>query len=369
MSDITPDVEIMTCRPVFLDTTLQQDAADWAVRLNPANRPLLSDVPMPDGDLSVITPLHLAVLTGRYWQAGTTLTVDWLDNPSTECRRKILENFRFWTLFANITVVESRIDPMVRVARQPGDGYWSYLGTDILHIPREQPTMNLDSFTEKTIESEYHRVVRHEFGHTLGCPHEQQRAAIVNRLNPAAVYQFFGSPPNNWSKTMVDQQILTPISESSLWGTAAEEQSIMCYQFHGNLTKDGKPIPGGTDLTDRDKAFIAKVYPGRAPVVPPPGPGGRARLEVDGAPLSDQISRPGEIDEFDLTLATAGKYVVQTAPSMETGLFTPDGRKLLARGYGDVSGEFSATDYRVKVMHRYLFGRGSYRIHVSRVVL
>jgi len=54
-------------------------------------------------------------------------------------------------------------------------GYWSYLGTDILHIPKNRPTMCLENFSMDTLESEYKRVVRHETGHTLGFPHEHMR--------------------------------------------------------------------------------------------------------------------------------------------------------------------------------------------------
>ena len=59
-------------------------------------------------------------------------------------------------------------------------GYWSYLGTDVLHIPVDQQTMNLQGFTERTPESEYRRVVRHETGHTMGFPHEHMRRSWCN---------------------------------------------------------------------------------------------------------------------------------------------------------------------------------------------
>lgn len=36
-----------------------------------------------------------------------------------------------------------------------GDGYWSYLGTDVLLIPDGMPTMNLQGFSMSTPESEY----------------------------------------------------------------------------------------------------------------------------------------------------------------------------------------------------------------------
>ena len=47
----------------------------------------------------------------------------------------------------NVTFTESRTNPQVRIARVPDDGYWSYVGTDILSIPADEPTMNLEGFT------------------------------------------------------------------------------------------------------------------------------------------------------------------------------------------------------------------------------
>jgi hypothetical protein len=72
-----------------------------------------------------------------------------------------------------------------------GQGYWSYLGTDILTIPPNQPTMCLQNMDRQS-EAELTRVVRHETGHTLGFPHEHLRREIVQRINPQAAYAFFG---------------------------------------------------------------------------------------------------------------------------------------------------------------------------------
>lgn len=71
----------------------------------------------------------------------------------------------------------------------------SYLGTDIRTIAADQPTMNLESFSMDTDESEYHRVVRHETGHTLGFPHEHTRAEIVNRIDRDKAIAFSGDHP------------------------------------------------------------------------------------------------------------------------------------------------------------------------------
>ena len=61
---------------------------------------------------------------------------------------------------------------------------------------------------------------------------------------------------------MTRQQVLTPVEEGSLLGTAhADPNSIMCYQIPGTITKSGQPIIGGVDIDPSDYAFMATIYP------------------------------------------------------------------------------------------------------------
>ena len=59
----------------------------------------------------------------------------------------------------------------------------------------------------------------------------------------------------------MDAQVLTPLNEASLMGTPTDQTSIMCYQLPGLITKDGKPIVGGTDIDATDYAFCGTMYP------------------------------------------------------------------------------------------------------------
>jgi hypothetical protein len=166
-----------------------------------------------------------------------------------------------WSNSANVKFSQSASDPQVRIARTADDGYWSYLGTDILSIPANEATMNLDSFTSQTPESEFHRVVRHETGHTMGFPHEHMRRALVAKIDPKKAIAYF-QRTQGWTAAEVRQQVLTPLEESSLLGTdQPDPKSIMCYQIPGTITKDGRPIKGGLDIDAADRAFAAKIYP------------------------------------------------------------------------------------------------------------
>ncbi len=204
---------------------------------------------------------RIAVVTTKWWRTGGVhLGVKFLDTNSTALKNKILSHMNAWSKTANVKFVESGTGAEVRIAFTPGDGHWSFVGTDILSIPASRPTMNLDSFDRETRDSEFFRVVRHETGHTMGCPHEHMRKALVNKIDERKAIAYFKAT-QGWSEQETRQQVLTPIEESTLRGTAADPKSIMCYQLPGTITKDGNPILGGVDIDDLDYEFMGKIYP------------------------------------------------------------------------------------------------------------
>jgi hypothetical protein len=211
-------------------------------------------------DEQEITPLALAVVTSKYWgPAQRRLTVSFMESTPTDLKARIISHMNAWSKTSSISFVETRGTGDVRISRGPG-GYWSYLGTDILHIPKNRQTMNLEGFTMNKEESEYKRVVRHETGHTLGSPHEHMRKALVARIDREKAYIWFWEN-YRWPKATVDAQVLTPLDEASLMSTPPDQTSIMCYQLPGDITKDGKPILGGTDINETDYTFMGKIYP------------------------------------------------------------------------------------------------------------
>ena len=257
-----PNSEPIVCQPRRLPQDKLVDAARTAAEINPVNQPPLERLARIDPEIEP-TRERAAVLTTKYWGAsGVHLTVGFpFDDPPTDLRARILSHMNAWAQTANVRFVETATDPQVRIARTPGDGYWSYLGTDVGLIPADEPTMNLDSFTMNTPESEYRRVVRHETGHTMGFPHEHMRRELVERIDEDKAIEYYGRT-QGWNEEEVRRQVLTPLEESSLIGTLhADPNSIMCYQIPGEITKDGKPIIGGVDIDQTDYTFVALIYP------------------------------------------------------------------------------------------------------------
>lgn len=289
------------CTIKQLPDDLLAAAAQTACAINPANRPAMQFALAG----FKITPVNLAVLTSKYWPpGGVRLTVGFMDTLSSALADKILLYLNAWRTRAgaNVTFVRSNASPQVRISRGSG-GYWSYLGTDILHIPMGQPTMNLEGFTLNTPDSEWRRVVVHEAGHTLGFPHEHLRAELIKRISPQKAVEYFART-NGWSQQQTVSNVLTPVSESNfaIASPRADESSIMCYSLPGQITYDGRPIIGGNDFSSTDKEYAAKIYPlAIDPPAPPPPP-----VDPPTPPEPPVMPSPKEI--VDLLFAAVEAY-------------------------------------------------------------
>lgn len=155
---------MMTCSGIKRLSPSQM--VEWSLdshRINPLN------APNPRGALRLnLIPSHIAMLTTAYWgSAGVKLGVGFMENTTVALQNKILSFANLWGRNANVKFVPSSLSNAdIRLSRGPG-GYYSYLGSQCRHIPRNQQTMNLEQFVLSTPESEYFRVVCHEFGHCL----------------------------------------------------------------------------------------------------------------------------------------------------------------------------------------------------------
>ena len=281
--------EFIPCTPKVLSESLLIPAAETACAIEPANRPpvqqivkvvqgiagILGHDPQDETEIaSLVTPQHVALLTTKWWGSkGVHRTVSFKEKTAPELAQKIVHYMNLWGTRANIDYNlfggNNWQEADCRISRAPG-GYYSYLGSDSLHIPRNQNTMNLEAFTLKTPDSEYERVIAHEALHDCGAPHEHMRGALIARLDRAKTIAYFGMT-QGWSAQEVIAQVLTPLDERSLMGTPPDEDSIMTYQIPGSCTKDGKPIRGGAKINESDYAFIASKYP-KATLPLPPAP-------------------------------------------------------------------------------------------------
>jgi len=212
---------------------------------------------------AVIPPPHLALITGKQWPVGGHLKCRFLEGSPTQ-QAKVIHKAKIWEEYANIQIdFVTTQDEQVRIAFKAGQGSWSAIGTDSLnttYFPATDPTMNFGWLTDDTDDTEYERVVVHEFGHALGCFHEHQAPTENLKWNTEKVFEQFSGPPNNWSKDDIKANILEKYSPEGISATIFDRQSIMLYQFPPELFLDNVGTPMNTRLSRKDKSFIAQMY-------------------------------------------------------------------------------------------------------------
>jgi hypothetical protein len=210
-----------------------------------------------------IQPERMALVDGKKWPISSEVKCRFLGGSNVQ-QEKAIKMASEWMEYANIKLsfVDTQ-DEQIRIAFMPGQGSWSAVGTDVLdpYYPKTQATMNFGWLDETTDDTEWRRVVVHEFGHALGCIHEHQSPNEHLHWDREAVYKRFMGPPNNWTKDEIDSNILEKYSPKGMSATIFDPKSIMLYMFPPELFTDHKGTPNNTDLSSKDKAFIKKMYP------------------------------------------------------------------------------------------------------------
>ena len=133
----------------------------------------------------------------------------------------------------------------VRISFKSNEGTWSYVGTDVLVVPQDQPTMNIDRMDKAAI--------LHHFGIALGLIKEQQNPNAQIPWNKELVYRETRGPPYYWSKEQVDLNIFHKYKQSELPDYRDfDPRSIMADNFPKEWT-GGLSIGGGQYLSESDK--------------------------------------------------------------------------------------------------------------------
>lgn len=255
--------ELRLCVDRVVPTEAAMDAAVLAMSENNANEP----PPLVMRPGAPIHPLEIAFATPKRWNNGRKLKVRFLDGSVTQ-KKQVQKYAEVWTQFANIGFsFGNAANAEIRVSFRKS-GSWSALGTDCLltnAFPKTEPTMNFGWLRDDTAETEWRRVVLHEFGHALSAIHEHQNPKAGIQWNLQEVYRTFSGPPNNWTKQQIDFNIVQKYSVDQLNASDFDPKSIMLYAFPAKLLVSGKATANNTDLSDNDKKFAGSMYPKGAP--------------------------------------------------------------------------------------------------------
>jgi hypothetical protein len=299
----------------------------------------------------------------KLWINGSKLHVRFMGGTAGE-QATAREQARWWSQHANLTFeFDNAPDAEIRITFDPNDGAWSYIGTDCKSIPRDQPTMNLGFLDGGT--------AAHEFGHAIGLAHEHQNPAGGIEWNEEVVLRDLSGPPNFWTPSQIRHNVLEKYSVDQIRGTEFDPDSIMLYFFPDSWVKSGEGTKANDVLSTVDKAFIAseKAYP-RASVQ-------AVELQVNGAARQAAIGVPGEEDLFKFTVASSGRYIVETGGQTDVvmKLFGPDSQTSLIDEDDDggaglnsrIASDLSPGQYYAQIRHyNKTRGTGSYSIRVRR---
>ena len=205
----------------------------------------------------------LTALTDKMWTSGDSITVGFFRNETSETViNKVRQYAKFWESVANIKLVfvDNVNNAMVRAGFQTG-GSWSWIGRDVLDNPSGLRTMNYGWFTDATAETEFRRVIIHEFGHVLGLIHEHSSSLASIPWNKDSVYKVYTNPPINWTKEQVDNNIFLKYSATETNYSSYDKNSIMHYYFPPEFTNNQTVFYWNNYFSPIDARWAGILYP------------------------------------------------------------------------------------------------------------
>lgn len=212
-------------------------------------------------DLATVPSEELAVAWRRQWQAGQELRIRFLDGDAA-LHRRVRTHAETWLSYANIRFAfGNHVEAEIRITFT-GSGNRSLVGKDALGARPNAPTMWLGGVRPDSDEVRVRRTVLHEFGHALGCIHEQASPAAAIPWDEPRVYEFFRQW-QGWSDERIRRNVLHRYSADQVRFTCHDPNSIMQYPVPAILTRGRVEIGWNTDLSEGDKSFIARMYPRR----------------------------------------------------------------------------------------------------------
>ncbi|KAF3924118.1 hypothetical protein ABW20_dc0108830 [Dactylellina cionopaga] len=202
------------------------------------------------------------------WDNGDTVTCSFSTNPNMEWNqqrpltpkvRHLIEHFaHIWERWANIKfkfVEDDSADIIITTMINKDNR------EDKHYKRRGEGTLNFGWFTDDTDVEEFSRTAIHEFGHALGCQHEQLNLNRTIRWKKDALYIYYAG--FGWTHDQVDfnYNYWEPPSDTETYSSKWDGESIMHYSVKKEWNYDNKEIVQSNQLSPGDKDWIGKRYP------------------------------------------------------------------------------------------------------------
>jgi Astacin (Peptidase family M12A) len=207
----------------------------------------------------------------KKWVNGTKLRYYFFESGANsagnEQKDVVRRGFEVWKnvgIGIKFEEVRNISEAEIRIGFLQGDGAWSYVGRDVIDVPRQgERTMNFG--WDLRADPRGVGVPVHEIGHTLGFPHEHQNPFAGIVWNEEEVYRRFGNPPNNWDRQTTYYNILRKLEAGEVEGTQWDPDSIMHYDFQAGLIAQPEQYRNGLNpaggLSQRDLQQARLFYP------------------------------------------------------------------------------------------------------------
>ncbi len=278
---------------------------------------------VPESTFDQTVSAHRASLIryiSKKWVNGTKLRYYFFESGpfATNNIQKdmVRQGFQIWTevgIGLGFEEVNQISEAEIRIGFLQGDGSWSYVGRDVLQYPgQSERTMNFG--WDLTADPRGVDTPVHEIGHTLGFPHEHQNPFAGIEWDEEAVYRYFGSPPNRWSRQTTYHNILRKLSPGEVEGSVWDPDSIMHYSFpRGLITTPEQYRATGIQpqlgLSDHDKAQAKLFYPPLDDTLYP---------ELQPFRSETLALAPGEQKNFTIQPQATRTYTIQTFGNSDT---------------------------------------------------
>lgn len=318
-------IKICTERDLPYNPAVQIKAYEVAKSKNLRNIP----------ESNIINPFHLALVRGKTHQVGALLKVRFM-NGTDKQKQGVKTEAKEWENYANVKfnfISKGNADIRIAFKWQGDTGSWSYIGTDCFNIPQNEPTMNFGWLdTTYSDKEEYQRVVKHEFGHALGCIHEHQNPSVDIPWDKEKVYSYY-QRTNGWDRETVDNNIFEKYSTTRTQYSQFDRESIMLYRIPNELTIGDYEQPLNTSISEMDRDYMGVVYPFTIKNIIP--------ISV-GKTVTTSIGKYMEEDyyTFDLTSDSAQKITITTFGSMDTVMSLMDANTKKVIAWDDDSGQY-----------------------------